>query len=1176
MEQSDVKPRITYRSLDNLSNFFNSIMEAVYEIKTDVDENIVIGNLETKLYNRESNLSFCQAQENREVGQSASIGKGGFSGAGILTMTTPTGNKQIYSPTVTRNYDDSNYRKNNYNRDLLGMWYMPLIYKAPHIVPERIYIGRNYPVQLILNEDKRKTEKNVLDSEKIQKTISNIGKTNGLWDDNIIMSDLLHEATASYLFNVLYENNISPNSVYVKDYYMCKSGEKIIIEKAGITLSNLLAEHIFELTDDDLFSITVQISWLFHNAKNAFNMVSYDCHPDNIMITQTKPRLRGVEVIDDYMYANQTLKDTDTISLDVTKIKGINAQGVKSIDIKYTGLLAKVIDYGLTHFKIGNTKFDNISTGFISHSFYSRYDAMTAPYGMETMYAAIHIYLTMLTYYRKFSDINGTTNNNVQYLKRLIDNYLEKMNLMFTDFTDVVKSLNYYIYDKDYEFDNQYVRNNNGQVEKRKSKGLLEKGKYFIGERNFVFIRDRTLVNTKEIPLQNLCNSILNQQYNYKKNQSSKVLMLISWDMYASGLYTKSTNRLFLDHEAMFNCVVEGKKIKLNGVPSGNDTIITTVDGKQVGIYKYCSNVDRSLKQLMPTNFYTKGIRDVLGLDLVDTNTGFLKRNILQSDLDRYKHNDDFPHYRIDIVPEDYNTNNNHEIIPHALLRGMQRYRSIIDGKSYKIDTKVALLEQVSINLFYYEPDEVKYTRVYEKTNLLDFVTDNPPIDYKYKKYYDSEQITNNQKNVKYAIFSTGYHIVPNNRSNKLTKLYHFGVSSENPDPIGYFYNTMVYNNGYVTSMNEVLPVPYPYVNDYGVLTCKNNKLSLHSYAEFLDIHNTTIDPQILKVNDNNYCIVKTKKISSPRPLLYDSAITIGACLVKNGITYLTDEKLDEDCLIKYDDIIDADNFNQILGNSFGNIKKFARQAELDNGINFIKRSQLSDTTIPCYVYSDQKTTKKYSGQEGESTFPYGNRHADSYAPVACICDTFDGKVVIVMIEGRGYYERGLTRFQLAKILPYFNVKNAYSLDGGFSCNIVMRKNNDIKYALPFPEKRNLGCIMMLDYVNDLENFVLPSIQKVTDDISNIERTKGPKMAAKALYPIISKIEQFYYVMLLSTKDQEKIKSYEEYRKTYINYFVNALRRYDPDSLPIFLNDLNNITRSSVYEDPTDNYMDVV
>lgn len=1159
-----VKPRITYRTLDDLSSVFNSVMEAVYEIKADVDDKVVINNLETKLVNRESNKSFCEADANGEIGSKKTIGRGGFSGAGILSIMTPSGIKQIYTPTATRNYDNSEYRKNNYNSELLGIWYMPVIYKAPHLVPDKIYIGRKYPVESILKMYDRKTEQDILDCEKIQKNLNEIGTSNGLWDDNILMSDLLHESTASYLFNVLYQNNISPNSVFVRDYFLCKRGEKIVIEKAGITLSNLLDEHLLEITDEDLFSLTAQVSWLFHNAKNAFDMVSYDCHPDNIMITQTESRIQGVEVISDYMYANQMLSDINTISMDVTKMKGVNPGNVRSVDIKYTGLLAKVIDYGLTEFKIGKTKFDNVSSGFISHSFYNRYDAMRVPYGMETMYMAIHIYLTIMTHYMKYAAMVGEDNNNVMYIKSLMEGYAEKMSLMFTDFTNIVKGLMYVINDKDKEFENQYVRNKYGYVEKTKTKGLLDKGKYFMGARNFVFISDRTLVNTKEIPLQNLCKSITDGRYKYKKNQNSKTLALISWDMYASGSYVKNINKLYLDHEAMHKCVTEGKKIKLSGVLNGNDTIIKTLDGKDVGIYKYCSSVDRSLKQILP-NYNISGIRDVVGFDLVDRDTGFLKRNILQSDLDRYKYSEHFPYYKINIVPEDYSKDNNHEIIPGALMRGLQKYRGIVDGKGFKIDRKLALLEQVSINLFYHDDTEVKSAKVYEKTNLLDFATDRPPVNNKNNKYYDSNNAPVRTDNVKYAVFSTGYHIVPNNRLNKLTKRYKFEVKADEPQPIGYFYNTTVYDDGNVTSMNELLPVPYPYIEDYGVLTIKNNKLKLNSYQEFLDMHSTTLEPQIMKVDENRYCIVKTEKILNPRPLIYDAAITLGACLVKNGITYLTDDKLEENCVIHYADIVDKDNFMSTFGDKFNSISEFARVSEVGDNISFIKRSDVLTETLPCYVYTDQRTTKKYSGDEGESLFPYGNRHADSAVPLACICDTFDGRVVIIVTEGRGYHDRGITRFQLAKILPYFNVKNAYSMDGGFSCNIVMRVNDDITYAIPFAEKRNLGSIMVLDYIDRINMLNLPSLDVVRNDIQNIERMHGKKNAAKALYVLMSIIEQYYYKVLSLTKNQEKIKEYEDYRMLFKDYILNALVVYDRDSIPKFLEDYSGITRSSVY-----------
>jgi exopolysaccharide biosynthesis protein len=73
------------------------------------------------------------------------------------------------------------------------------------------------------------------------------------------------------------------------------------------------------------------------------------------------------------------------------------------------------------------------------------------------------------------------------------------------------------------------------------------------------------------------------------------------------------------------------------------------------------------------------------------------------------------------------------------------------------------------------------------------------------------------------------------------------------------------------------------------------------------------------------------------------------------------------------------------------------------------------------------------------------------------------------MCEGRGYDALGLTRYQFADIINKSipNIRHAVCLDGGFSAQMLMRrKNGQIRYAMPDPEKRGLGISII---IQDLE-----------------------------------------------------------------------------------------------------------
>ncbi len=71
-----------------------------------------------------------------------------------------------------------------------------------------------------------------------------------------------------------------------------------------------------------------------------------------------------------------------------------------------------------------------------------------------------------------------------------------------------------------------------------------------------------------------------------------------------------------------------------------------------------------------------------------------------------------------------------------------------------------------------------------------------------------------------------------------------------------------------------------------------------------------------------------------------------------------------------------------------------------------------------------------------------------------------DGSVVFFLVEGRGFDAAGIDRSQLAEIIALFGVKDAVSLDGGFSAQGVLKDGSLGYFLVNDPEKRRVGVAM--------------------------------------------------------------------------------------------------------------------
>ena len=280
--------------------------------------------------------------------------------------------------------------------------------------------------------------------------------------------------------------------------------------------------------------------------------------------------------------------------------------------------------------------------------------------------------------------------------------------------------------------------------------------------------------------------------------------------------------------------------------------------------------------------------------------------------------------------------------------------------------------------------------------------------------------------------------------------------------------NFMFYPIGFSFGMinpqynGTALPVPKAYQKDFATIFVTDRGLDMMRSTDFLAKHSTQKNMVFYSLNKkedspSNYAtevsvikmVLGSDGVSYPEiidpSLRYKSAFETGPILIWNGQIILNRQKMEEE-MFRIDLLTDAPSKTALFERAPSNI--------LPRVPNF----------TPYRVVSTAANFKMYFNEPGEANFPYGQRHSNSLMIHNVLCQTYDGKTLIVFVEGRGFDAVGLDRAQLTELVSKFNVKNAVSMDGGFSANAVFKLSNgadpneiDLFWLLNDPDKRNLS-----------------------------------------------------------------------------------------------------------------------
>jgi len=294
-----------------------------------------------------------------------------------------------------------------------------------------------------------------------------------------------------------------------------------------------------------------------------------------------------------------------------------------------------------------------------------------------------------------------------------------------------------------------------------------------------------------------------------------------------------------------------------------------------------------------------------------------------------------------------------------------------------------------------------------------------------------------------------GYFIVQGNYDDPLN---YFLSPKQQGKPIGYFYSEITPEfNG------TTLPVPRAYQKDFATVyvtdkdTLKierstvfqdkhetENKIVLYALTDRSQATNYAVQRKVIKMKLDVSNILRPVTNQQNSTFFYKAAFECGPILIWNGKIEYTRTKMEKS-------MFHIDVFNDLPSST------------LPNGSPNTKVNNMETYK----VVSNAQNSKMYFNEPGEGNFPYGQRHSNSLMIHNVMCETNDGNTLFVFIEGRGFDAVGLDRAQLAELISRFNVKNAVSLDGGFSANAVLKRPNidesGYYWLLNDPDKRGLS-----------------------------------------------------------------------------------------------------------------------
>ena len=248
--------------------------------------------------------------------------------------------------------------------------------------------------------------------------------------------------------------------------------------------------------------------------------------------------------------------------------------------------------------------------------------------------------------------------------------------------------------------------------------------------------------------------------------------------------------------------------------------------------------------------------------------------------------------------------------------------------------------------------------------------------------------------------------------------------------PIGFFYSA---ND--LRWTGAPVPLPNGYRKDFAVVAVVNNQFVFMKYNDFEVLHETVRRPYNLYLKDKNgekyvwkssESAIRVEKgrpiMRGGKPVFYQAAMTLGPILVWEGNTVFSKEKMMKE------------GFQVDLTTEWSVESKDQRPLRNKNIVNPVEQGQ------SYALYEGAATNSMYFTEVGENADdPYKLRNSNKVTSYSCLCQTYDGRLLYLSVDGNGIGSEGLDRVQFARLVSHFNVRYAVGFGQGQVANAVYR-----------------------------------------------------------------------------------------------------------------------------------------
>lgn len=861
----------------------------------------------------------------------------------------------------------------------------------------------------------------------------------------ITMNDFLHEAFVSSLVSHLYDTGVCPGVPKFFANYVCKFKEPhtdervikkpiqqslnqahLVMEKLGFGLFDLIDNKEYEeaflatKSTDYMIWITMIAHTLFVLRQN-FGIVHYDLHLHNIMFSfnnkvKAVPNLPQDRFTRQF-YQGRDLSEIHYYYLEIPQLgSGMRNQRIL---VENNGLLPKVIDFGLTtaEFSIGADKnfVLPIAKEIIEQTYWGR-EAVIRSSAHDTVGIDYLIYNLAAKFTRIWNGFEGTTKDektgvDIEKVSRS-DNVRVHAKTLLEELTPFFKAIN-----KQYTFDkvSQRILNKNGIKVQETSLSV----KNFADNGDLIHLRDvgEEVVDTGVI-LKRIFNylSTINQGYstNAVYLTRSGLKQVVTQDTPIMDVpYKVNTQRAkefgwktdilpmqkFMNQLRKYNTMC----LETNSTVFGQKAMKLNIpwDGSVHGRDNICRGIQLEMALWNPKTVVDKPIvgNDLSNKSLIfDPTTGGLKNGITaqllaSSGLQTFRLNKELAGFYLEIYPEATGTDQliNFRYNQHQHIRiGTAGEHS--DG---------TLMKKVNVHLTYY---------LNRSLEILLGSRQNP--------YRAAVKAFANTP----GFLVTGGLYISRENHQQLTPNI---TEKDYYQPFGFFYSQ---NDPKYTG--TALQIPESYKKDWAAILVVGHQIKFMQYNDFEDLHKT-VRKDVRYLLDDNKVFMSSQKIigvqqgipvlkNGKRPF-YQACFACGPILIWENQIVFNDTKMINEKLR-----VDLKREYPIPG--------------LDDVILRDGQEQVAEEFQEYRLYFDAMNSKKYMSEAGESPDPYHMKGANTPQTRTAICQTNDGYIVFISVEGDNFSAPGLDMAQFARMLKKFNIRYAISFDGGFAANQVIRK----------------------------------------------------------------------------------------------------------------------------------------